>query len=90
MKGNLLKKFPNSAKKILNDKKTKNIPPLDYEKISAIFINNKGKFNNILKEYNGNRLINPDDINNISRRIEDYFSILNELDSELKKNNKNA
>lgn len=85
IKGNIIKK--SNEEEILNDERTKNIPSLDYENASAVFINNKGGVDNILEKFGEDFLINPDEINNISKCIDDNLSDLDELKTKLKSKN---
>jgi hypothetical protein len=88
IKGNIIKNNEEFLEQIEKDEKTKLIPCLNHENVSAVFINKKGNADPILKKYGGDYLINPDEINNISECIDDNFSDLDELKTKLK--NKNA
>jgi hypothetical protein len=87
IKGNIIKKNEGSIKQIENDKNTESIPHLNYENVSAVFINNKGSVDKILKEYGGDYVINPNEINNIEKCINDDLSNLDELKMKLKSKN---
>jgi predicted ATPase len=87
IKGNIIKKFSGNekyAEQILNDEETKEIPSLNYEKVSAIFINDKGGCDDILTEYDGDHVIDPDEINKIHKDILDDYNSLSDLKSKLK------
>ncbi|MDR0515415.1 MAG: ATP-binding protein [Fibromonadaceae bacterium] len=88
IKGNIIKNNKERIKQIENDENTESIPHLNYENVSAVFINNEGNVDPILKEYDGDYLINPVEINNIEKCINDGLSNLDELKTKLK--NKNA
>jgi len=87
IKGNIIKNNESSIKQIENDKNTESIPYLNYENVSAVFINNKGSVDKILKEYGGDYLINPNEINNIDKCLNDDLSNLDELKTKLKSKN---
>jgi len=81
LKGNIIKKFPDNGDDILEDEKTKGIPSLDYEKVSAVFINDNGNVDNILED-DGDHIMNPDKIIDISKSIMNDYSFLRELNNK--------
>jgi len=91
LKGNINEKISNNKelKKLISSKNVKKIPPLDYKDISVIFINSRGKAEKILKNSDGNYLINPKKINDISMSIENDCIELNNLNRRLLNKNKN-
>jgi hypothetical protein len=89
LKGSIKKKSSDSKKlesyveNMLNDEKIKQIPYLDYEKVSAIFISKEGKANDILIKYKENYLIDPEEISKISIDIMEEYSFLDNLNDKL-------
>jgi len=83
IKGNIKEKFSDKYAEISNDEKIKDIPVLDYRKVSTIFINDKGGIDDILEEYDGDYMINPKKINDISKDIMDEYNFLNNFKNKL-------
>jgi predicted ATPase len=84
IKGNIMKKNKRKKEQILDYEKTKEIPSLDYKNVAALFVNKDGGVDNILKEYDGDHVIDPGEINKISRDTMDDYNSLNNLKYELK------